>query len=177
MRRVQEGSTQTYDKSSRVSEPHQFIPSNYKMGLKAARQTGRNTYQRLHHSNLKPPPAKFPYPQEVFGIAICKMFCLYTIHRQRYSRYLPVFDQNHSKVSRKTSVSKDSDNKSSKDKEKPSRASVESFTKRRSTMNSRAAYDEDEVLRKVLEESKSEGGVGTTDNGTRKKRSCDDSEE
>lgn len=96
---------------------------------------------------------------------------------QRYSRYLPVFDQNHSKVSRKTSVSKDSDNKSSKDKEKSSRASVESFTKRRSTMNSRAAYDEDEVLRKVLEESKSEGGAGTTDNGTRKKRSRDDSEE
>jgi hypothetical protein len=102
---------------------------------------------------------------------------LYAIHRQRYSRYLPVFDQNHSKASRKTSVSKDSDNKSSKDKEKSSRASVESFTKRRSTMNSRAAYDEDEVLRKVLEESKSEGGAGTTDNGTRKKRSCDDSEE
>jgi len=44
-------------------------------------------------------------------------------------------------------------------------------------MNSRAAYDEDEVLRKVLEESKSEGGAGTTDNGTRKKRSRDDSEE
>ena len=105
------------------------------------------------------------------------MFCLYAIHRQRYSRYLPVFDQNHSKALRKTSVSKDSDNKSSKDKEKSSRASVESFTKRRSTMNSRAAYDEDEVLRKVLEESKSEGGAGTTDNGTRKKRSRDDSEE
>lgn len=177
---MQEGSTQTHDESSRVSEPHQFIPSNYKMGLKAARQTGRNTYQRLHHSNLNPPPPLGSFCALNKSLALQSIRCfvyLYAIHRQRYSRYLPVFDQNHSKASRKTSVSKDSDNKSSKDKEKSSRASVESFTKRRSTMNSRAAYDEDEVLRKVLEESKSEGGVGTTDNGTRKKRSCDDSEE
>ena len=43
-------------------------------------------------------------------------------------------------------------------------------------MNSRAAYDEDEVLRKVLEESKHEGGT-TSENGNRKKRSRDDSEE
>ena len=178
MRRVQEGSTQTYDESSRVSEPHQFIPSNYKMGLKAARKTGRNTHQRLHDSNLKPPLRSFRTLNKSSALQSIRCFAyLYAIHRQRYSRYLPVFDQNHSKVSGKTSVSKDSDNKPSKDKEKSSRASVESFTKRRSTMNSRAAYDEDEVLRKVLEESKSEGGAGTTDNGTRKKRSRDDSEE
>jgi hypothetical protein len=44
-------------------------------------------------------------------------------------------------------------------------------------MNSRAAYDEDEVLRKVLEESKHEGGGTQSENGTRKKRSRDDSEE
>lgn len=45
-------------------------------------------------------------------------------------------------------------------------------------MNSRAAYDEDEVLRKVLEESKTEDAVPSTDNGSRKgKRSRDDSEE
>lgn len=44
-------------------------------------------------------------------------------------------------------------------------------------MNSRAAYDEDEVLRKVLEESKHEGGAPTSENGNRKKRSRDDSEE
>ena len=44
-------------------------------------------------------------------------------------------------------------------------------------MNSRAAYDEDEVLRKVLEESKTEG-QGSTDNGSRKgKRGRDESEE
>lgn len=41
-------------------------------------------------------------------------------------------------------------------------------------MNSRATYDEDEVLRKVLEESKVEGAV---EGGTRKKRSRDESEE
>lgn len=44
-------------------------------------------------------------------------------------------------------------------------------------MNSRAAYDEDEVLRKVLEESKHEGGAPQSESGTRKKRSRDDSEE
>ena len=43
-------------------------------------------------------------------------------------------------------------------------------------MNSRAAYDEDEVLRKVLEESRHEGGP-SSENGNRKKRSRDDSEE
>lgn len=43
-------------------------------------------------------------------------------------------------------------------------------------MNSRAAYDEDEVLRKVLEESRHEGGT-TSETGNRKKRSRDDSEE
>jgi hypothetical protein len=43
-------------------------------------------------------------------------------------------------------------------------------------MNSRAAYDEDEVLRKVIEESKQEGAL-PSENGTRKKRSREDSEE
>lgn len=44
-------------------------------------------------------------------------------------------------------------------------------------MNSRAAYDEDEVLRKVLEESKHEGPVLFSETSNRKKRSRDDSEE
>lgn len=43
-------------------------------------------------------------------------------------------------------------------------------------MNSRAAYDEDEVLKKVLEESKHDG-VPAEENGNRKKRSREDSEE
>ncbi|KAI4680678.1 uncharacterized protein J4E84_007817 [Alternaria hordeiaustralica] len=94
---------------------------------------------------------------------------------QKYSRYLPVYDQQHGK-NRKSSVSKESDGHPGKDKDRNNRASVDSFGKRRSTMNSRAAYDEDEVLRKVLEESKHEGGTAS-ENGNRKKRSRDDSEE
>jgi|TARA_R110002003_G_scaffold6_7_gene323 hypothetical protein len=43
-------------------------------------------------------------------------------------------------------------------------------------MNSRAAYDEDEVLRKVIEESKHEGAPDS-EPGNRKKRSREDSEE
>jgi hypothetical protein len=97
-------------------------------------------------------------------------------HRQKFSHYLPVWLKAHPKTARKGSVEKD-DRGKQKDRERISRASALPETKRRSTMNSRAAYDEDEVLRKVLEESKTEG-QGSTDNGSRKgKRSRDDSEE
>jgi hypothetical protein len=45
-------------------------------------------------------------------------------------------------------------------------------------MNSRAAYDEDEVLRKVLEESKVEDATNPSETGTRRgKRGRDESEE
>ncbi|CAO2653964.1 Nn.00g106970.m01.CDS01 [Neocucurbitaria sp. VM-36] len=94
---------------------------------------------------------------------------------QKYSRYLPVYEQQHGK-NRKSSVSKDTERHSSRDKDREARASVDSFGKRRSTMNSRAAYDEDEVLKKVLEESKHDGAP-PSEGGTRKKRSRDDSEE
>jgi hypothetical protein len=52
-------------------------------------------------------------------------------------------------------------------------------TKRRSTMNSRAAYDEDEVLRKVLEESKVDGAANPSETGASRKgkRAREDSEE
>ena len=98
-------------------------------------------------------------------------------NRQKYSRYLPIVEQSNAKHARKTSVSKEPDDKTSREKDRNARASVESFGKRRSTMNSRAAYDEDEVLRKVLEESKNEGPAVLSENGLRKKRSRDDSEE
>ena len=98
-------------------------------------------------------------------------------NRQKYSRYLPIVEQSNAKHARKTSVSKEPDDKTSREKDRNARASVESFGKRRSTMNSRAAYDEDEVLRKVLEESKNEGPAVPSENGLRKKRSRDDSEE
>lgn len=96
---------------------------------------------------------------------------------QKYSRYLPVYDQQHGKKARKPSVSKETLSPSSRHNDRNARASVDSLGKRRSTMNSRAAYDEDEVLRKVLEESKHEGGAPASENGNRKKRSRDDSEE
>lgn len=100
--------------------------------------------------------------------------------RQKYSRYLPVYDQQHGKKARKSSVSKETASPSSQRhtdrNDRNARASVDSLGKRRSTMNSRAAYDEDEVLRKVLEESKHEGAP-PSENGNRKKRSRDDSEE
>lgn len=101
-------------------------------------------------------------------------------NRQKYSHYIPVVGNKvpskHS--ARKSSVSKEAESRSSKEKDKQSRSSVEAFTKRRSTMNSRAAYDDDEVLRQVLEDSKGEGGATTSENGTRKgKRGRDDSEE
>ncbi|KAF9696286.1 hypothetical protein EKO04_005624 [Ascochyta lentis] len=95
---------------------------------------------------------------------------------QRYSRYLPVYDQQHGKKARKSSISKETVSPSSRHNDRNPRASVDSLGKRRSTMNSRAAYDEDEVLRKVLEESKHEGAP-PSENGNRKKRSRDDSEE
>jgi hypothetical protein len=82
------------------------------------------------------------------------------------------------KTARKTSLSKEPDEAALRDKDaRNARASVESFGKRRSTMNSRAAYDEDEVLRKVLEESKAEGPMTQSESGNRKKRSREDSEE
>lgn len=100
----------------------------------------------------------------------------------KYSRYLPVYEQQQIK-NRKSSVSKDTERQASvadKDRsdrnDRNPRSSVDSFGKRRSTMNSRAAYDEDEVLRKVLEESKHEGAAAP-ESGSRKKRSRDDSEE
>lgn len=99
---------------------------------------------------------------------------------QKYSHYIPVVGNKVSSKhsARKSSISKEAESRNSKEKDKPSRASVEAFTKRRSTMNSRAAYDEDEVLRKVLEESKGEGGTADSENGTRKgKRGRDDSED
>jgi hypothetical protein len=97
--------------------------------------------------------------------------------RQKYSRYLPVYDVLHGKNARKSSVSKDPEGRSARDKDRNARGSADSLGKRRSTMNSRAAYDEDEVLRKVLEESKHEGGAPQSENGARKKRSRDESEE
>ncbi|KAK8185205.1 uncharacterized protein BKA78DRAFT_256675 [Phyllosticta capitalensis] len=98
---------------------------------------------------------------------------------QKYSHYIPVVgDKSPPKTNiRKGSISKEHDTKAGRDKDK-SRASVEAHTKRRSTMNSRAAYDDDEVLRKVIEESKGDGGAAEPETNSRKgKRSRDESED
>ncbi|KAF2279826.1 uncharacterized protein EI97DRAFT_393055 [Westerdykella ornata] len=95
---------------------------------------------------------------------------------QKYSRYLPFYESVHGKTRRASP--KDADTRSGREKERNARPNADSLGKRRSTMNSRAAYDEDEVLRKVLEESKHEGGPAVqSENGSRRKRSRDDSEE
>jgi len=95
---------------------------------------------------------------------------------QHYSRYLPYVRVEH-KTARKTSIGRESDTKSKKEREAPSRASVESMSgpKRRSTANSRYAYDEDEALRRALAASKAETDGGPT--SRKAKRSRDESEE
>ncbi|KAK8155947.1 hypothetical protein IWX90DRAFT_54381 [Phyllosticta citrichinensis] len=98
---------------------------------------------------------------------------------QKYSHYIPVVgDKQPPKADvRKGSTSKEHESKGPRDKDK-SRASVEAHTKRRSTMNSRAAYDDDEVLRKVIEESKGDGGAAEPETNSRKgKRTRDESED
>lgn len=97
---------------------------------------------------------------------------------QRYSHYLPVWEAQAAKSHRKSSIAKTTDTRS-KDKERAARnaAAAADSAKRRSTMNSRANYDEEEVLRKVLEESKHDA-PGTTDSSSRRgKRVREDSEE
>lgn len=84
------------------------------------------------------------------------------------------------KSARKASIAKDADAKSKKERENISRASVDSLAaKRRSTMNSRQAYDEEETLRRVIEESKGQnvGGVLSTVGSRKGKRGRDDSSE
>lgn len=78
----------------------------------------------------------------------------------RSSRYLPVLDGS----SRSTPLSA-ADQARMKDLKNKALQN----TKRRATMNSRTAYDEDEALRKAIEESKAEGTLG--------KRGREDSEE
>lgn len=98
--------------------------------------------------------------------------------RRLFSLYLPLYP-NLQKSARKGSVSRESDAKAKKEREQASRASVESSTtKRRSTMNSRQAFDDEETLRRVIEESKVENEASASVVGSRRgKRGRDDSEE
>ncbi|KAF2103794.1 hypothetical protein NA57DRAFT_70002 [Rhizodiscina lignyota] len=95
---------------------------------------------------------------------------------QKYSLYIPIHEKATSKPHRKSSTSKEADSRAQKEREKAARA--DALAKRRSTMNSRSAYDEDEVLRAVLEQSRKEGGTLGSESSTRKgKRGRDDSED
>ena len=95
--------------------------------------------------------------------------------RQRYSHYLPLY-QNYSRTtSRAASFSKDGTRSPRGGRASSSLQSA----KRRSTMNSRdAAYDEEEQLRRAIEASKGEKSGESTDGGGRRgKRGRSDSEE
>lgn len=78
----------------------------------------------------------------------------------KYSKYLPVLEGS----TRSTPLSAA---EQARMKELKNKALLN--TKRRATMNSRGAYDEDEMLRQAIEESKAEGSLG--------KRTRDDSDE
>ena len=86
--------------------------------------------------------------------------------RPRSSQYLPVLEASSPEPS-----SSSSNRDKSRRRDGKSRQSASSVSgKRRATMNSRdAAYDEDEMLRRAIEESRETGSLG--------KRTRDDSEE
>ncbi|KAH0267027.1 hypothetical protein KCU71_g19648, partial [Aureobasidium melanogenum] len=96
---------------------------------------------------------------------------------QRYSRYLPVMKPE-PKSARKSSLTKETESAKARreQRESQNRASVESSTgKRRSTMNSRQAYDDEETLRRIIEETKDDGE--STPAVRKGKRGRDDSED
>lgn len=90
----------------------------------------------------------------------------YLSHRARSSRYLPVLEA----PSPDPSSSSSNRDQSRKRDGKSKQSVISLSTKRRATMNSRdAAYDEDEMLRRAIEESRETGSLG--------KRTRDESEE
>ena len=91
-------------------------------------------------------------------------------NRQRYSLYQPV----NGRTNRKVSISKSGDKAQRERESLISRASLDPHTgKRRATMRSKEHDDEDEQLRRAIEESKREVEGGRR-NG---KRGRDDSDE
>ncbi len=99
--------------------------------------------------------------------------------RQKFSRYLPVYDVETTKSSRAGSHSKDGESRTRDSKSGRLTSSLQN-AKRRSTMNSRdAAYDEEELIRRAIEASKGEDkNSRSIDGGARRtKRGRSDSEE
>ncbi|KAL9090566.1 MAG: hypothetical protein Q9159_001910 [Coniocarpon cinnabarinum] len=96
---------------------------------------------------------------------------------QKYSRYLPVVEARAHSPPRKRPSVKDSNPRSSKEAA-IKQAILHANGKRRATMNSRAAYEEDEMLRRALEESRGAGGAESSTSGQRKsKRAREESDE
>ncbi|KAI9777051.1 MAG: hypothetical protein M1839_009102 [Geoglossum umbratile] len=99
---------------------------------------------------------------------------------QRFSRYRPVCKASSPKPPRSASRSKDRESKASSNNKSNRPSTGSNQTKRRSTMNSRdAAYDEEEQLRRAIEESKGEGknSANLETSSRRGKRGRSDSEE
>ncbi|UNI24127.1 Histone deacetylase complex subunit, variant 2 [Purpureocillium takamizusanense] len=98
---------------------------------------------------------------------------------QKYSKYLPLHQASRT-TSRATSIAKDgtrSPKPSGSKRERPNSAS-QAAAKRRSTMNSRDAAYDDELLRRVIEASKEDAPPDTSDTASRRaKRGRSDSEE
>ena len=110
-------------------------------------------------------------------IAYAKQLLTDEVNRQRYSRYLPVVEPRSSEASKKKVITREPESRSSREADAKGGV-LQANGKRRSTMNSRAAYDEEEVFRRVLEESKGNNGSDGTKSGSRKaKRTRDESDE
>jgi hypothetical protein len=97
--------------------------------------------------------------------------------RQRSSTYLPVAPIAPSPAPSSPASSRDTSRRSKDPKSRLSEGAMSS-TKRRSTMNSRdAAYDEEELIRRVIEESKEDNKTSEDETTIRRrKRSRSDSE-
>ncbi|KAB8556622.1 hypothetical protein FH972_025658 [Carpinus fangiana] len=101
---------------------------------------------------------------------------------QRYSRYLPVVEPDQTKTHRRTSSAKrDTDVRSLRETEtKPTSLRQQQMNSRhqRITNNSRAAYEEEQMLLQALEASKVNSGDNSSGTGQRNiKRGRDESEE
>ncbi|KAG8625103.1 hypothetical protein KVT40_006854 [Elsinoe batatas] len=92
---------------------------------------------------------------------------------QKYSMYLPVVKIH--QMSRKESMNRSHDSTLKRDRDALARLAAEDLhgPKRRSTMNSRHTYEEEELLRQVIEESKQEQHTGSR----KGKRTRDESED
>ncbi|KND89858.1 putative histone deacetylase complex subunit cti6 [Tolypocladium ophioglossoides CBS 100239] len=101
------------------------------------------------------------------------------INGQKYSKFLPIHGPSRA-TSRATSIAKEGTRSPRHGSSKPSRpnSASQAAAKRRSTMNSRDAAYDDELLRRVIEASKEDVAPDTAESTSRRgKRGRSDSEE